>query len=134
MHARAIHNVLTQVGTVQKGGLNPPNPPANHTLLVPIMYYYVNTKLYKIENNVVFKIIQNWNTILIVEKIVIFAPLGEAFRLDLIPSQADTSSRCQTLWGHKVHRAIFDQFLPSAPCHTLSRISKKNLKYVTLWN
>ena len=32
MHARAIHNVLTQVRTVQKGGSNPPKPPENHTL------------------------------------------------------------------------------------------------------
>ena len=28
MHARAIHNDLTQGRTVRKGGSNPPNPPA----------------------------------------------------------------------------------------------------------
>jgi len=37
MHARAIHNFLAQGRTVQKGGSNPPNPPANHTLSVSLM-------------------------------------------------------------------------------------------------
>jgi len=32
MHARTIKNVLAQDRTVQNGGSNPPNPPANHTL------------------------------------------------------------------------------------------------------
>ena len=32
MHARAIHNALTQDRTVRKGGSNPPNPPAGHIL------------------------------------------------------------------------------------------------------
>src|SRR6218665_1125674 len=34
MHARAIHDVLKQGRTVQKGGSKPPNPPANHTMLL----------------------------------------------------------------------------------------------------
>ena len=34
MHARAIHNVLTQGWTVKKSGSNYPNPPANHTLII----------------------------------------------------------------------------------------------------
>ena len=32
VHESAIHNVLTQGRTVQKGGSNHPNSPANHTL------------------------------------------------------------------------------------------------------
>jgi len=32
MNARPIHNGLAQGRTVQKGGSNPPNPSANHTL------------------------------------------------------------------------------------------------------
>jgi len=33
MHKRTNHNVLTQGRTVQKGGSNPHNPPANRTLI-----------------------------------------------------------------------------------------------------
>jgi len=33
MHARAIHNAVAQGRTVQKGGSNPHNPPAYHTLI-----------------------------------------------------------------------------------------------------
>ena len=41
--ARAIHNALTQGRTVQKGGSNPPNPTANHTLRLCMYNVYTGT-------------------------------------------------------------------------------------------